>query len=211
MLNQHFDTNKFEAMIATRGKVLHWEQAQFCPCYDPVSRSASETCPTCDGFGYQFTDMGTFTGTILGMSGSKTYAKFGEWLTGDAVLTFPSSFLIGDHDRITVTEDIYRETDRLQRGKKDSLIEPNVLEILSCQDQNRSYSAGVDFDLVGPKIVWRTGSGPANGATYSVLYTGRPVFVVFLQLPQHRAKGKGGREMPRRVALRRWLDFFRPS
>lgn len=211
MIHPRFTVEKFESMIAVRGKLLRWERAKFCPCYDPISRSADETCPNCDGFAYTFSDQGEFTGTILGMSGSKQYGRFGEWLSGDAVLTFPSSILIGDHDRITVTEDVYRETDRLQRNRRDNLIEPNVLEILECVDENRSYTAGIDFDLVGSKIAWRPGFGPADKATYSVLYTGRPVFVVFLQLPQHRAKGKGGKEMPRKVALRRWLDWVRPS
>ena len=212
MIHPRFDVDKFESMIATRGKLLQWEQARFCPCYDPSSRAASENCPLgCDGFGYLFENQGTFTGTILGMTGSKQYARFGEWLTGDAVLTFPSELLIGDHDRITVTEDIYRESDRLLRGKKDTLIDAAPLAVLECSDETRSYEQGIDFDLVGSTLVWKPGLGPANLATYSVLYTGRPVYVVFLQLPQHRAKGKFGREMPRKVALRRWLDWARPA
>lgn len=207
MLHPRFTVEKFEGMIAARGKVLGWERASYCPCYDAASRSADEDCDRCDGFGYTFADQGTFTGTILAMAGSKSYAKFGEWLTGDAVLTFPAAYLIGDRDRITVTEDIYRESDRLQRGRRDKLIEPNVLEVIECQDETQSYTQGEDFDLVGNEIVWRPGFGPAEDATYSVLYTGRPVFVVFMVLPQHRAKGKVGKEMPRKVALRRWLDF----
>lgn len=207
MLHPRFTVESFEGMIAARGKLLRHERARYCPCYNAASRSADEDCPNCDGFGYQFSDRGTFTGTILGMAGSKQYAKFGEWLSGDAVLTFPASILIGDRDRITVTEDIYRESDRLQRGRRDRVIEPNVLEIIECVDEHRAYTVDVDFVLTGNKIDWLPGMGPADGATYSVLYTGRPVFVVFLVLPQHRAKGKGGREMPRKVALRRWLDY----
>jgi hypothetical protein len=211
MIHPRFTVEKFESLIATRGKLLRWERAKFCPCYDAASRAADESCPRCDGFGYTFSDQGTFTGTILGMAASKSYAKFGEWLAGDAVLTFPSTILIGDRDRITVTEDVYRETDRLVRGRRDTLIEPNVLQVIECEDENRAYLQDEDFDLNGPRIVWRPGMGPADGATYSVLYTGRPVFVVFMQLPQHRAKGKGGREMPRKVALRRWLDWTREA
>lgn len=207
MFHPHFTVEKFEGMIAARGKLLGWERASYCPCYNADSHSADETCPNCDGFGYTFADMGTFTGTILGMSGSKSYAKFGEWLTGDAVLTFPAAYLVGDRDRITVTEDVYRESDRLRRGIRDKVIEPNVLEIIECSDETRSYTVDEDFQLVGRELVWFPSRGPADGATYSVLYTGRPVFVVFLVLPQHRAKGKGGKEMPRKVALRRWLDF----
>lgn len=207
MLHPKFTVEKFEGMLRARGKLLGWERASYCPCYNVSSRSADEDCPNCDGFGYTFEDMGTFTGTILGMSGSKSYARFGEWLTGDAVLTYSADYLIGDKDRITVTEDVYRESERLQRGRRDSLNEPNVLEVIQCEDETRSYTEGEEFDLNGSDLVWRDGFGPEDQATYSVLYTGRPVFVVFMVLPQHRAKGKGGREMPRKVALRRWLDF----
>jgi hypothetical protein len=210
MRHPRFTVQKFEGMIAARGKVLKWERARFCPCYNPASRSSDEDCPLCDGFGYTFTDMGQFTGTILGMAASKSYGRFGEWLAGDALLTYPQDYLLGDRDRITVTEDLYRESDRLQKGLRDHIIEPNVIEIIECVDENRAYTQGIEFNLVGQKIEWNPGMGPADGGTYSVLYTGRPVYVVFQQLPQHRARGKGGREMPRKVALRRWLDMVRP-
>jgi hypothetical protein len=206
-----FTVGKFEDMIARRGKLLLWERARMCPCWNMASRSAQEGCLLCSGFGQVYSTQGHFTGTVLGMASSKQYAKFGEWLAGDCVLTYPAAYLLGDRDRITVTTDVYRETDVLQRGTRDSLPEPNLLSILECQDQTgRFYTQGDDFDLAGKQIVWRPNRGPANLVTYSVLYTARPAYVVYLQLPQHRALS-GGREMPRKVALRRWLDFTRDA
>lgn len=214
-----FDVNRFEEMIDRRGRSFQWERARRCPCYDPRTRSPREACSLCFGLGYTYKTMGDYRATILGITGSKQWARFGEWLQGDAVMTFPSSLLIGDKDRITLTSGEFRESDVLVKGTNDTLICPNVLEVLECGDENRLYTVGRDFVLSGSTIVWR-GLQPADGASYSVLYRALPVYVVWMQLPQIRAQVPTGfddtgaailKEMPRKVALRRWLDYVRPG
>ena len=48
MFHPRFSVDRFESMIAARGKVLSWERAKFCPCYDAASRSADEDCANCE-------------------------------------------------------------------------------------------------------------------------------------------------------------------
>lgn len=221
MLKPQFDVTAFEEMISRRGRPFLWERARRCPCFDPRTRSPQEVCPfapSCSGTGYVYATQGTYKATILGITGSKQWAKFGEWMQGDAVMTFPSALLIGDKDRITLSTGEYRETALLVKGKKDTLPAPSTLEIVECHDGIRFYRSGLDFDLVEGALVWK-GLRPAEGANYTVLFRAHPVYVVWLQLPQIRAQVAGvtpsgaavTREMPRKVALRRWIDYTQPG
>lgn len=214
MAKPQFDVAKFEELIQRRGRSFSWERARRCPCYNARTRSPLETCVDCDGLGWVYSLQGAHKATLLSITASKKWAKFGEWLEGDALMTFPASLLIGDKDRITLTTGVNRESEILIKGTRDVLLNREVVDILELADVDRTYRLGIDFTLSGSTIVWQ-GAHPATGAAYSVLYTYRPVYVVWLQLPQVRAQvDQGGGallEMPRKVALRTWLDFKRPQ
>lgn len=217
-MNPKFTVSKFENMISRRGRPFRWERARRCPCFNPQTRSPRETCIDCAGIGWVYRLIGTYTATILGITGSKQWAKFGEWLEGDAIMTFPSALGIGDKDRITLTTGDFRESELLTKGETDVLLNQEVVSIIECADEDTTYEEGLDFHLDGATIVW-VGSQPADGVQYSVLYTARPVYVVWLQLPQIRAQVTAPdstgtpvvKEMPKKVALRRWMDFTRPA
>lgn len=209
-----FTVSKFEGLIQRRGKNLTWERARRCPCFDPLTGQIPENCTICNSDGYLYTLMGSYRATVLGITGNKQAARFGEWVQGDCVMTFSSSMLVGDLDRITLTDAVYRESAVLVKGTKDTLPEPTAFSVLECSDETRSYVPGQDFDLVGATIVWK-GLQPAEGATFSLLYTARPVYVVWKTFPQTRAlvptvQPDGSQtlaEMPRKVQLRRWVDW----
>lgn len=214
-----FDVAAFEGLIQRRGRDFVWERARRCACQNPRTRSPLENCPQCHGVGWAYTTMGTFRATILGIMGSKQWARFGEWLTGDAQISYSASLLMGDKDRITLTTGEYRESCVLTKGKNDVIPEVSVFEVIECGDLQRLYVAGRDFVLRGPEVVWQ-GQQPTDGSTYSVLYRARPVYVIWMVLPQIRAQVQESldangqpvfAEMPRKAALRRWVDFVRGS
>jgi hypothetical protein len=217
MSSAEFHPEYFEDMIGRRGKSLRWERARQCPCYDEKRRSPRMGCSDCGGLGKVYTTQTnpadstpSFTASVLSVTSSKKFAKFGQWEAGDCVCTYPESMLLGEGDRLTLTNVIERETDLLIRGARDVLIEPDVVEVLECGDEERLYTPGTDFAVVGSEITWN-GAQPALGASYSVIYTARPAYVVWLQLPQHRRLiAEAGREMPRKCVLRRWRDVKRP-
>jgi hypothetical protein len=217
----NFDVELFEEMIRERGRDFTWERAKRCPCFVPRLRSAREDCPLCFGLGHQYTlQEGTYRATLLSITGDRRYAKMGEWIMGDMSMTFESSLGIGDMDRITMIggdeHGKHRGSDLLIRGTKDKLIDRGVYELIEVSDEVTAYTADLDFRLVDGEVVW-TGQQPAVGTVYTVLYWARPVYVVFMTLSQDRtpvpsvaADGSAvERVMPRKVALRLWIDFVR--
>ncbi len=216
-LHPRFDVGAFEDFLRRRGRDFLWERSRRCPCQNPRTRSPLETCPQCHGVGWAYTAQGIHRGAILSITANKAWARFGEWLSGDAQLTFSADLLIGDKDRITLQTGEYRESVVLTRGGKEIIPDPTVFDVLECGDDTGLYVPGRDFVLHGAEIRWR-GQQPALGGTYSVLYRARPTFMVWLTLPQIRALVRQGfdadgnplyGEMPRKVALRRWIDFVR--
>jgi hypothetical protein len=210
-----FHVESFEDLIERRGKPLRWERARDCPCFDEKTRSAKRLCPSCGGMGKVYTTQTNpatstevFTASVLSVTASKKFAAFGQWEAGDCVMTYPDSILLGEGDRVTLLNVVERETDVLLRGTRDALIEPDVVAVLECGDLARLYTPGVDFEVIGSELRWK-GARPDEGAAYSVLYTARPAYVVWLQLPQHR-RLVAGKEMPRKSVLRRWRDVKRP-
>lgn len=226
MSNPQFDVFRFEDLISDpatggRGRPFRWESGRKCPCYVERLRSPKEDCPLCEGLGRVYTlkenpEGGPFFGAILSIMGDRKYAKFGEWLAGDSVLTFANALKIGDRDRITLLDGEYSESELLIRGTRDKLADVGAFEVTECGDEERTYQVGLDFNLVDGEIAW-VGQQPAEGVTYSVRYLARYAYVVWLQIPQDRthvptvaSDGSLADEvMPRKVALRRWVDFVR--
>lgn len=217
-MKPRFTPEKFEELINRRGRLIKWERGNRCPCQDAKRLSAEENCILCEGSGFVYTSQGEFKAVITSLLGKHKYTGFGDWISGDSVMTFAADKDVGDRDRITVNNAEERESDVLRKGKRDFLLEATITRIIEVRDRDRTYTEGLDFDRNNRNIVWK-GIAPTDGAPYSVLYFYRPTYIVWLNLPQNRAVvtrtvtdgSTIEKRMPKKVALRRWRDFVNPG
>jgi hypothetical protein len=121
-------------------------------------------------------------------------------------------FHVGQGDIITLTDDEYKTSEVLIKGtpifgrQADTLLNEEVLEILRIQKSDpvtgaiSVYARGTDFTFNKNIINWSGVNKPADGENYTVVYTHRPSFTVFTQLPTPRYQD--GQDLPKKVALR---------
>jgi hypothetical protein len=121
-------------------------------------------------------------------------------------------FGVGDNDMITLLDIEYKTSEVLIKGypmgqrPADTLINEEVVEVQRIQRSDpetgviTTYTAGTDFRNEKNTIVWLGVNQPAEGDNYTVVYSHRPVFIVFSQLPAPRHQD--GQDLPKKVALR---------
>lgn len=121
-------------------------------------------------------------------------------------------FEIGTGDIITLTDDEYKTSEVLIKGtpifgrESDTLLNEDVVEVRRIQQSNSVtgeitiYTKDTDYTVEGNRINWLGVNQPDEGDNYTVLYTHRPSFTVFTQLPTPRHQD--GQDLPRKVAVR---------
>lgn len=121
-------------------------------------------------------------------------------------------FHVGQGDLITLTDDEYKSSEVLRKGTPlfgrdaDTLLNEDVVEVMRVQKSDvvtgsiTRYTKDVDFAVSGNRIEWLGVNEPSDGENYTVVYTHRPVFAVFTQLPTPRYQD--GQDLPKKVALR---------
>jgi hypothetical protein len=120
-------------------------------------------------------------------------------------------YLAGKGDLITITDDEYKTSEVLVKGAPifgrdaDTVLNEDVVEVLRIQKSDPETGsitiyAPEDYTFEGNRIVWSGVNEPADGENYTVVYTHRPVFTVFTQLPTPRYQD--GQDLPKKVALR---------
>lgn len=127
---------KFEDMIARRGRGVYWERAMRCSCYNAYSGNPLPDCKACDGEGFVY-DAPVYEDAILVMSlvNNKEYTPIGEYQMGDAIATIPFQkptvvegrtppkqyvdvpmYWIGEHDLVTLMTSEFVSTQALYKG-----------------------------------------------------------------------------------------------
>jgi hypothetical protein len=134
--------DKYEQMIARRGRVVRWREAIVCSCWNLDSGQPAYSCPACYGLGYTYEDPQEEKVLLMSIAHSKGYEEMaGLFEIGDAVLVVPKRvfevipnptntsgvetlrytrdnpvFEVGQFDIITVLDDEYKTSEIIQKG-----------------------------------------------------------------------------------------------
>lgn len=200
---------EFNAFLADLGQAVLWRPSRVCPCRNRSSGAARADCPVCAGLGVVWDAGVASIAAMTGVKAQRSWAEFGRWENGDTVLTLPSDqpiYAMGEGDRVML----------LHSSEPFSLVVPWGGTI-SGQVVSISACTSVDFDpeaetpevtLPIPRVEpngtlsWASGA-PPSGTQVAVTGRRRPEYFCLQDFPQDRAHHQG-RELPRRVVLRRF-------
>lgn len=134
--------DKYEQMMARRGRKVRWREAVICSCWNLDSGQPAYSCPACHGLGYIYEAPVEDTVLLMSVATSKGYEEMaGMFELGDAILTVgrrmfkettdPNNrsgvttlvyshenpiFEVGQFDIITILDDEYKTSEILQKG-----------------------------------------------------------------------------------------------
>lgn len=142
---------KFEQMILRRGRVVQWEEAVMCSCWNLTSGQPYYECSACDGKGYVYEDPIQEVAIVTSVTHNAEYeAMSGVFEVGDAIMsvgyrtpyvdpvtgnmdttmrraTLSKLYHIGIHDRITLMDDTYKTSEVLVKGERMFARQPDTL------------------------------------------------------------------------------------
>lgn len=203
---------RFNRLLRRMGQRVRWRRAAACPCRDPHSGQARPTCPVCEGRGVMWGQPRDAWTGLSSMKVAREWAEFGEFTSGDVILTIPSDsplYGCGEHDRIVMADSSEPFSAILTRGENDRLTVPalRLERVFWLNDAGDAVVEGA-IPSVAPDgtLGWASGGAPPEGRQYTVQGRRHQEYFVFKDLPQDRAH-YGGRDLPRRVAARRF-DLF---
>jgi len=129
---------KFEVLIARRGRDVEWRQAVMCSCWNPLSGQPNYQCKVCKGKGYTYEDPIICRALVTSIVQNKEFQDMaGVFDVGDAIMTVPKRmwkrlpngqwnmkeyeivpmFYVGMYDLITLTDDEVRSSEVLVRNR----------------------------------------------------------------------------------------------
>lgn len=197
----------FNDHLNNMGEWFRWRRSSACPCINPSSGSPKVGCPHCGGKGRLWE---TPVRALAGVASQKTqqeWAKFGQWESGDLVLSIPEDsplYDVAPFDRVVaeITSDAFSMP--LVRGAPNERIPGAIKEI------TRVYwfsQAGDITEGKAPTInalgvpSWPDGGAPPAGTTYSLSGHRYQEFYCFGPYPVSRMKHAGAR-LPVRMVMR---------
>lgn len=202
---------EFNQFLAHIGQSVTWRRSFACPCFDVNSGAARSNCPQCKGKGRIWDEP---VGCVVGIAGQKVqkeWAQFGQWESGDAVVSIPSdaaAYEAGQFDRIVMLNatDAFSET--LTHDGDDRLYLPvSSINRVFWLDPITSAVVGGGIPTVAADgvLTWLAGEPPA-GAQYCINGRRFSEYFVFNALPSNRNEHQGA-PLPRKVVLRKY-DLF---
>lgn len=81
---------KFDELIADRGKLVTWRAAYRCSCWSISSGAPNADCKACGGVGFLYQSPVSVTALIQGLDTKKDFLPTGEWRMGDMTCTVPN-------------------------------------------------------------------------------------------------------------------------
>lgn len=202
----------FNRFLNHLGQRVFWRQAIDCPCRNPHSGGADQSCTLCRGVGQVWGDALSGVVALSGQEQHREWASFGLWESGDLVVTIPSDsplYLLGEFDRITFIDSSEPFSLTQVRGKSGPLAFPvKALDrcvVRSTDAQNNWILVAVAVPTLSQQNLptWEEGEGPAALQTYSLSGRKYPEYFVYRNFPQDRAHHQG-LDLPRKVILRRF-------
>jgi len=140
---------------------------------------------------------------VTGQQYRESDARFLEMAQGDASMSFPESYKVGEGDIVTLLAATQVGKRIISRGGGDidALPEFYIGSIPAIESGSAIYLPNVDYMLWGAnKIRWLGSNRPAAGAAYFVFYEFNPTYRVVKEFPNVRS-GEN-QNLPRRVALK---------
>lgn len=233
---QKLNAAEIEAFIDDHGRLVEWQESISCSCWNLDSGQPSYSCRACGGKGFVYQTPFTAKVLVTSVTLSKEYADMaGVFDVGDAVVTVPRHILvvddtaqsakpklkyvdnpmydIGQHDRLTLSDDEFKTSEILVRGESVGHNDPDTLmnEIVTrikgiskfdtVTGAETKYTLDTDYILNKNVIEWLDGgNSPSIGEQYTVTYAHRPMYVVAATLPKPRHQD--GQDLPRYVAVK---------
>lgn len=202
----------FNRHLRALSQAVTWRRAYPCPCRAQASGGARQDCAHCHGVGVLW---GPGAAAHTALSGQKTqreWANFGQWESGDVVLSIPADsplYDIGAQDRVLMTDGSVPYSAVRTRRAIDRLPSPvAALDRVFWYDAEHTLIEGAIPPVTDDgRIAWPAQGAPAIGQQYSVRGRRRPEYFCWGPFPQERAH-HGGQPLPRRVVLRSF-DLYR--
>lgn len=208
-----FQVGAFNDHLNGLGELFKWRKSWACPCLNPTSGSPNARCPYCSGKG-RIWDAKPVD-ALAAVSSSKTqleWAKFGQWLSGDMVLTIPEDsplYEVAMYDRVLCTTSTDAFSLPLIHGALTERINGSVKSIdrvFWFDSSNNMVEGGVPTVAQNGSLSWPSGGEPPNGQAYSISGIRNNEYYCFGAFSNDRNKHQGMR-LPRRMVLR-LFDLF---
>ena len=165
--------DKFDLMIARRGRDVKWQQAILCSCWSD-SGQPNYQCLACHGKGYIYDDPVISRALVTSITANKEFEEtMGVFDVGDAVMTVPKNvyapmvgpngtttyiyshpnpmYNIGMYDLVTLLDDEYKTSELVVRGldwygkPADTLLNEDVTEIITIRKMDPQTGEVVKF------------------------------------------------------------------
>lgn len=150
---------------------------------------------------------------MASMKVAREWAAFGQWESGDVVLSIPSAsplYAAGENDRMVMTQSSEPFNSVLTHGGADEIIYPvqQIDQVLWLDPTTQlAVYGGIPLVAADGTLTWPAGATPPpSGVQYTISGRCHQEFYLFQALPQDRAH-YGGLDLPRRVVARRF-DLF---
>jgi len=197
----------FNRLLNDIGQRFAWRRAFACPCVSPASGAPRHDCPHCLGKGRAWAAPVEGVAGVVGRDQMRDFAQVGVVDAGDVMLSIPSDsplYELGQYDRLVSLNRSEPFSQVLVRGRDTRLRYP----VLSIERATYIDASGALVEAAAPSVTadgllsWGAGAPPA-GVQVSLTGRRRPEFFVYAELPFDRPH-HFGRELPRRVVLRRF-------
>lgn len=207
-----FNAQAFNTHLDNLGEYFLWRRSAACPCINPASGSPKAGCPHCFGKGRIW---GEAIKAKAGIASQKTqleWAKFGQWESGDLVLSIPENsplYDIAQFDRVVATTSSDTFSIPLVRGAVNERIPGQIKEISRVfwfNQVGNIVEGGIPTVGANGVLSWPGGGSPPAGTTYSVTGERYNEYYCFGAFSNDRMK-HGGMRLPRRMVLRAF-DLF---
>lgn len=203
-----FNPAAFNRFLGPGGPVtqeLAWRRAFSCPCFNPASGATLPNCPVCRGKGRIWSDEVTGNAGFTNQAPGKSFAQFGVWEPGDALLTIPETspfYVAGWYDRFRGLNSSSPFSYNLTRGDNDILygtVQSITRVFWLGTDQTTIIEGGIPTVGSDGSLTWASGEPPA-GKQYSLTGVKFDEYFVFRTLTSDRNVGVNG--LPLRLQLR---------
>ena len=167
------NVRKFEELVDRRGRVIKWEEASICSCWNLDSGQPAYECNACNGGGYVYEDPINAVALIMNIAFNKQFNDMaGIFEVGDAVASIPKHvptmdslgkyiagkstvnpmYEIGMYDKVTILDDEHKTSEILVRGEQshtkapDTLLNSDITKIKAIRTFNMSTGESTAYE-----------------------------------------------------------------
>lgn len=211
------DPGAFNRFLSHIGQEVAWRRSYSCACLNHASGQPDPKHALCGGKGRIWDAP---VKTVVGVASQATlaqWAKFGQWESGDAIVSVPESSPLYDaaqFDRVVMLNSTDTFSQPLTRGAPSEVLKFAIAKLnrvfwLNPLDRNQIVEGAIPVVDSNGDLSWAGGIGePPAGATYSITGDKYTEYFVFNNLSSDRGEHSGAR-LPKKIVLRRFDLFSR--